>query len=121
MTLFQCEKCKKTFIHPAKLTRTITTIKIKVDIPDDSTSNIQMNPKASTNIDALETSVCPFCQSTAYTEAPEPTPDNLEDILQVPFEQVKEYLGKGYVELNRTSAVFSKGIIMLKTQEKKSE
>jgi hypothetical protein len=114
---YYCESCKKTFVHPAKF--------VIID-PEFQEQVLKLEPgqmlgratEASGFENRLEVSVCPYCRSREFNELVESeTPAApLEDILQVPFEQVKDYLAKGYVELNRTSAVYAKGVIMIKTK-----
>ena len=80
------------------------------------------DPKNNSN--TIETCCCPVCAFTdnlieVHIEEliePETPAAPLEDMLQVPFENVKDYLARGYVELNRTSAVYAKGVIMIKTK-----
>jgi hypothetical protein len=109
MAKYQCGKCKKVFQYTAKQTHFLEPKDIQID---EDTS-----VKAG---DTLESAVCPYCHSLDFSEFVEPVvvADVLEDMLAVPFEQVKEYLTKGYKELNRTSAVYAKGVVMLKTKPK---
>lgn len=110
---YQCQnpECKKTFTHPAKMTD--YNLITKGNVPDKDFSI----PSS-----MIEAYGCPFCKKLEFSEFIElsPAEASLEDMLQVPFEQVKEYIAKGYVELDRKDHVYAKGIVMLKTKEVKA-
>ena len=102
MTVYQCDKGHQ-FVHAAIVTK-------HRDV---------LNQHSSQEWDETEIHVCPepTCQSIHYSEVLQPEPTPLEDMLQVPFEQVKEYLAKGYIELDRKDHVYAKGLVMIKCKE----
>lgn len=108
---YQCLNCKKQFMQPSKL-----------NVYAEDTQNTNIPPISALVIPTLDSYVCPFCKSKNYDELTEKPQENpaLEDMQQVPFEQVKDYLAKGYHELDRKDHVFSKGLVMIKLREEKT-
>jgi hypothetical protein len=95
MMNYQCEKCKKVFIHPAKHVHFLEPKDIAVD--EDTTI------KAG---DTVETDVCPFCFSKDFSECA----DNQDvsnvyvyDLTSGPQTELDGLLALGYRIVNRYS------------------
>ena len=82
---YQCSQCNKVFMHTAKLVEN---------------QPVQNDPLENTT--TLESSVCPFCKSKAYTEIVEEKQGaiNLADVaslIDCPPSDANKYLQEGYV------------------------
>ena len=106
--------CKRTFNYAAK--RCVNTWEDPSGFPPGG-------PSARAVLkESTEHYVCPFCGSKNIdeTEIQVPVPvvqQPIEDILKVPFEQVRDYIEKGYVELDRKDHVYANGLVMVKLKE----
>lgn len=107
VTQFECDK-GHVFIHVAKHIHFLEPKEIEKD--EDTTVTVA---------DSIERDVCPFCFSPFVKESLELKP--LEDMLHVEYANVKEYLAKGYVQLDEKDHVYAKGLIMYKRAEPKSD
>ena len=116
-------KCKRQFVYSAKNILEETPeqyLDLRFEKSTDASTHL---PKVTIKT-TLETQVCPYCQSKDFEESVEPEKveeQPLEDMLQVPFEQVKEYITKGYVELDRKDHVYAKGLVMVKLQTEEAK
>jgi hypothetical protein len=94
--LFECQKCKERFHHPAKQTHFFEPKNIEIN--EDTTIKVG---------DCLESDICPFCFSKKYAEYIEPTiteqPVNVLviDLTTGPQLQVDRALADGYKIVNR--------------------
>jgi DNA-directed RNA polymerase subunit RPC12/RpoP len=82
---YECQECKKQFIHPTR--KTITT--------DDGNE-----------VESTEYSCCPYCGNRAYDEIKE----QIQSVKEVKLDEVDGWLQKGYEVHN----LYSKNAILVK-------
>src|SRR3989304_8520301 len=118
---YQCEACYKMFIHPAKIIETaqdgakdkIYRVLRQSESADEfpfhsefESIRVTLNNLNSIVADGqFEITVCPFCQSRTYTEAPEPeakvTNVYVHDLTSGPQGTLDNLLAEGYVIVSR--------------------
>lgn len=108
--MYQCSSCNKQFMHTARRIEEGLTKEVK---NGETTYNIIVNGSA-------EFSVCPFCQSKAYTEVAEEKQVgsiNLADVaslIDCPPSEANTYLTQGYTLFQ----TWQKNVFLVKLKDK---
>jgi hypothetical protein len=105
---YQCETCKKTFIHPAKVTENTYSQPQKI-VDNTTAGTINLTEFTSLVLKAVETPTCPHCKSKEYVEFVEPIVTEeianvyIYDLTNGPQTDLDGLLAQGYRIVNRYS------------------
>lgn len=99
--MYQCTKCLKQFIHPAKDIMQVGSLE---EYEKLKRGEVATNHK-------YETMVCPFCFNKEYAEAPTVTEDiesvYIYDLNSGPQTALDALLAQGYVIVNRYAKTYA--------------
>ena len=104
-----CNSCKKTFIYPAKETKTLPMIKIAYPFGCSTDEKTETHEPI-----IIEKSVCPHCYEPdiAAQEIPVEEKGEITALLSVPNSEVNNKLTEGYKVLE--DKIYAKETIMVK-------
>lgn len=91
---YQCNTCKKVFIHPAKLN--IVRKLSKINDKTESVGSFCYQEIKEIPLETIERYVCPFCDSLTFSEFQEPE-ESITSVKSVSLEEVDGWLLQGYV------------------------